>query len=96
MEMCEANLTSSQKLSAARCLAMGGGSGFALYLEKDLLHGRSDPCSTFQSEAGRATFGRRPALGLDVMELQNLDGQIGFTCSLIFTVLTVYSCNYYI
>lgn len=36
--------------SDAECIAMGGGSGFALYLEKDLLHGHSDPCSTFQSE----------------------------------------------
>jgi len=36
--------------SDAECIAMGGGSGFAFYLEKDLLHGRSDPCSTFQSE----------------------------------------------
>eukprot|EP00931_Biecheleriopsis_adriatica_P088063 TRINITY_DN62452_c0_g1_i1.p1 TRINITY_DN62452_c0_g1~~TRINITY_DN62452_c0_g1_i1.p1 ORF type:complete len:513 (+),score=113.07 TRINITY_DN62452_c0_g1_i1:50-1540(+) len=36
--------------SDATCLAMGGGSGFAFYLEKDLLHGFSDPCSTFCSE----------------------------------------------
>jgi len=32
------------------CLAMGGGSAFALYIEKDLLHGMSEPCSTFGSE----------------------------------------------
>jgi len=37
--------------SDMECLAMGGGSAFALYLEKDLLHGMSEPCSTFGSEA---------------------------------------------
>lgn len=36
--------------SDSTCLAMGGGSGFALYVEKDLLHGRSDPSTTFNSE----------------------------------------------
>lgn len=36
--------------SDMECLAMGGGSTFALYLEKDLLHGMSEPCSTFGSE----------------------------------------------
>lgn len=35
--------------SDADCLAMGGGSSFALYIEKDLLHGVSEPCSTFHS-----------------------------------------------
>lgn len=32
------------------CVAFGGGSAFALYLEKDLLHGMSEPCSTFGSQ----------------------------------------------
>lgn len=32
------------------CVAMGGGSAFALYLDRDLLHGMSGPCSTFGSE----------------------------------------------
>jgi len=36
--------------SDGECLAMGGGSGFAFYLEKDLLHGVSEPCSTFASK----------------------------------------------
>jgi len=36
--------------SDMECIAMGGGSSFALYLEKDLLHGMSEPCSTFGSE----------------------------------------------
>eukprot|EP00811_Abedinium_folium_P036714 NODE_9398_length_1427_cov_4.226154.p1 GENE.NODE_9398_length_1427_cov_4.226154~~NODE_9398_length_1427_cov_4.226154.p1 ORF type:complete len:408 (+),score=148.20 NODE_9398_length_1427_cov_4.226154:183-1226(+) len=31
-------------------LAMGGGSAFALYLDEDLLHGVSEPCSTYASE----------------------------------------------
>jgi len=31
------------------CIAMGGGSSFAMYLNKDLLHGVSEPCSTFGS-----------------------------------------------
>lgn len=36
--------------SDMECVAMGGGSAFALYLEKDLLHGMSEPCSTFGSK----------------------------------------------
>lgn len=36
--------------SDLECIGMGGGSGFALYLDKDLLHGVSEPCSTFASE----------------------------------------------
>ncbi|CAE8599344.1 unnamed protein product, partial [Polarella glacialis] len=36
--------------SDATCLAMGGGAGVALYLEKDLLHGMSEACATFGSE----------------------------------------------
>jgi hypothetical protein len=36
--------------SDLECVGMGGGSGFALYLDKDLLHGVSEPCSTFASE----------------------------------------------
>lgn len=31
------------------CLAMGGGSAFALYIQEDLLHGVSEPSSTFDS-----------------------------------------------
>lgn len=36
--------------SDLECIGMGGGSAFALYLDKDLLHGVSEPCSTFASE----------------------------------------------
>lgn len=36
--------------SDLECLAMGGGSAMALYVEKDLLHGMSEPCSTFGSK----------------------------------------------
>lgn len=36
--------------SDLECIAMGGGSAFALYLDKDLLHGVSEPCSTFASQ----------------------------------------------
>merc|ERR1712216_499582 len=35
--------------SDCECVAMGGGSAFALYLDKDLLHGISEPSSTFGS-----------------------------------------------
>lgn len=35
--------------SDAECLAMGGGSSFAFYIEKDLLHGRSEASATFAS-----------------------------------------------
>jgi len=35
--------------SDLECIGMGGGSAFALYLDKDLLHGVSEPCSTFAS-----------------------------------------------
>jgi len=35
--------------SDAECLAIGGGSAFALYIEKDLLHGMSEPSSTYNS-----------------------------------------------
>lgn len=36
--------------SDLECIAMGGGSAFAFYLDKDLLHGMSEPCSTFKSD----------------------------------------------
>merc|ERR1712216_1031788 len=35
--------------SDADSIAMGGGASFALYIEKDLLHGMSEPCPTFDS-----------------------------------------------
>jgi len=37
------------QFSDAECIAMGGGTSFALYLEKDLLHGMSEASSTFGS-----------------------------------------------
>lgn len=36
--------------SDQECVAMGGGSAFALYLDKDLVHGGTDACSTFGSD----------------------------------------------
>ncbi|CAK0807861.1 unnamed protein product [Prorocentrum cordatum] len=36
--------------SDMECLAFGGGSAFALYVESDLLHGMSEESSTFQSD----------------------------------------------
>eukprot|EP00929_Paragymnodinium_shiwhaense_P006014 TRINITY_DN10882_c0_g1_i1.p1 TRINITY_DN10882_c0_g1~~TRINITY_DN10882_c0_g1_i1.p1 ORF type:complete len:542 (-),score=137.38 TRINITY_DN10882_c0_g1_i1:180-1805(-) len=41
--------------SDSDCLAMGGGSAFALYIEKDLLHGMSDQSSTFGSSVLSST-----------------------------------------
>ena len=36
--------------SNTECIAMGGGGAFALYLDKDFLHGVSGPCETFGSD----------------------------------------------
>eukprot|EP00747_Dinoflagellata_sp_TGD_P117010 gnl/TRDRNA2_/TRDRNA2_172509_c0_seq1.p1 gnl/TRDRNA2_/TRDRNA2_172509_c0~~gnl/TRDRNA2_/TRDRNA2_172509_c0_seq1.p1 ORF type:complete len:196 (-),score=44.33 gnl/TRDRNA2_/TRDRNA2_172509_c0_seq1:74-661(-) len=38
------------QFSNSECIAMGGGNSFALYLDKDLLHGSSDHCATFNSK----------------------------------------------
>merc|ERR1712150_229224 len=41
--------------SDMECIAFGGGSAFALYVERDLLHGMSEPCTTFNSEVLAST-----------------------------------------